>query len=322
MNTRFSYLISKINKANFSYDPFRHIEIQDFLSVEDFDELVSCKEINLREQISDEILFKELFDIGYKMVPFPGAITDHKFYINRRKKNKSIPSHSACESAGVVLRLLKPSSQILSDLKFFIESKEFNFCLAEKFDLNLDYCTVDTGIQKYLDEYEISPHPDLRKKALTYMVNINPSENSINQNHHTHYLKFKPERDYIREYWRGNPLTERCWVPWDWCKTVKQQKKNNSIVIFAPTFDTLHAVKANYNHLKYQRTQIYGNLWHNEEKGVFVDSKKRLDWWDFDFIHKPNKKISLSERISNKLNKIFRKNLNNKYTDKSRRNNY
>ena len=322
MNTRFDYLISKINKADFSHDPFKHIEIQDFLSVEDFDELVSCQEINLREQISDEILFKELFDIGYKMVPFPGAITDHKFYINRRKKNESIPSHSACESAGVVLRLFKPSSQILSDLKLFIESKEFNYCLAEKFDLNLDNCTVDTGIQKYLDEYEISPHPDLRKKALTYMVNINPSENSINQNHHTHYLKFKPERVYVREYWRGNPLSERCWVPWDWCKTLKQQKKNNSIVIFAPSFDTLHAVKANYNHLKYQRTQIYGNLWHNKEKGVFVDSQKRLDWWDFDFIQEPNKKISLSERISNKLNNIFNKNLKNKYTDKSRGNNY
>ena len=32
-------------------------------------------------------------------------------------------------------------------------------------------------------------------------------------------------------------------------KTVFQQVKNNSIVIFSPNNDTLHAVKANYNHL-------------------------------------------------------------------------
>ena len=38
--------------------------------------------------------------------------------------------------------------------------------------------------------------------------------------------------------------------------------ENNSIVIFHPDNDppTLHAIRLNYNHLKYQRTQIYGNL--------------------------------------------------------------
>lgn len=38
--------------------------------------------------------------------------------------------------------------------------------------------------------------------------------------------------------------------------------ENNSMVIFHPDNNppTLHAIRLNYNHLKYQRTQIYGNL--------------------------------------------------------------
>ena len=224
------------------------------------------------------------------MIPFPGATTDHLEYIENRKKNISTQGHSATESAGVVLRLTEPKSNILKELKQFIESNEFNSALAEKFNLSLSDCSKDSGIQKYLDEYEISPHPDLRKKALTFMLNINNSVDSDSKEHHTHYLKFKPEKKYVQEFWKGNPLTERCWVPWDWCETVKQQRKNNSIVIFSPSYNTIHAVKAAYCHLEGQRTQVYGNLWFKEgENSNFVTSTKRLDWWDFDFQEAPTR---------------------------------
>ena len=39
-----------------------------------------------------------------------------------------------------------------------------------------------------------------------------------------------------------------------------QQSINNSIVLFAPNIDTLHAIKMQYDHNKFQRTQLYGNL--------------------------------------------------------------
>ena len=148
MSERFKYLIPKIIGSDFCYKPFKHLEIQEFLKKEDFEEIISSKEVSLSEQSSDTELFEELFDVGYKIIPFPGAVTDHKLYISRRKKGKVIPSHSSCESAGVVLRLLRPNSQILIDLKNFIESKEFNMALAEKFNLKFDQCSIDTGIQK------------------------------------------------------------------------------------------------------------------------------------------------------------------------------
>ncbi len=38
--------------------------------------------------------------------------------------------------------------------------------------------------------------------------------------------------------------------------------ENNSMILFHPDNNpaTMHAIRLNYNHLKYQRTQIYGNL--------------------------------------------------------------
>ncbi|MDC1482760.1 hypothetical protein N8092_00810 [Pelagibacteraceae bacterium] len=322
MSENFTYLINKIKKAEFHEIPFKHLELNEFLNEKDFNEITSSEEINLSEQATDENLFEELFKYGYKIIPFPGAITDHKQYIENHKRNIPIESHSACESSGVVLRLMKPKTKILIDLKNFIESKEFNLTLAEKFNLDLKQCSIDTGIQKYLDGYEISPHPDLRKKALTFMININTSEQSFKENYHTHYLEFKINKNYVKEYWKGNPYAERCWIPWDWCVTKKQQKNNNSIIIFSPSFDSLHAIKANYLHLKNQRTQIYGNLWYKNEIGYdFIESNQNLDWNQLNFQPQPHK-YSLAKRILNKIKNFNKGNLENNLIDRSRKDNY
>ena len=326
MSENFTYLINKIKKAEFHEIPFKHLELNEFLNEKDFNEITSSEEINLSEQATDENLFEELFKYGYKIIPFPGAITDHKQYIENHKRNIPIESHSACESSGVVLRLMKPKTKILIDLKNFIESKEFNLTLAEKFNLDLEQCSIDTGIQKYLDGYEISPHPDLRKKALTFMININTSEQAFKESYHTHYLEFKTNKNYVKEYWKGNPYAERCWIPWDWCVTKKQQKNNNSIIIFSPSFDSLHAIKANYLHLKNQRTQIYGNLWYKNEKGYdFIESNQNLDWNQLNFqpqLQPQLRKYSLAKRILNKIKNFNKGNLENNLIDRSRKDNY
>ena len=131
--------------------------------------------------------------------------------------------------------------------------------LYTKFDLKFETSIV-TAIQKNLSHYEISPHPDVREKGLTYLLNINKDSSIDNEPVHTHLLKFKKEWEFIYDYWKTNLSENRCWVPWDWCKTEKITNKNNSIVIFSPDIDTLHGVKLNYDHTKFQRTQLYGNL--------------------------------------------------------------
>ena len=139
------------------------------------------------------------------------------------------------------------------------------------------------------------------------MVNINPHNNSESLNHHTHYLKFNKEKEYIKHFWEGNKNAERPWVPWEWCKTSFIQTKNNSIVIFSPSHETLHAVKADYDHLVGQRTQLYGNLWYSNH-----DKKDIYSWEDFDRLHdinalhsKKNEKRGFKQILSNILQRIY-----------------
>lgn len=48
------------------------------------------------------------------------------------------------------------------------------------------------------------------------------------------------------------------------------------MVIFAPDNDTLHGIKADYDHLITQRTQMYGNFWYRESI-----AKSQPNWEEF-----------------------------------------
>ncbi len=262
----FSYLAEKVRSADPTDYPFRHVQINDFFSDEDFAALTSAPEIDITGQRSDEHLFETLFASGYKIIDFPGCIVDKEQYL-KWHRNKGVVkdvTNSACEGFGITLRLIDPKTAIVKKLIEYLKSDEFLDAIADKFGISRDATLSDNGLQKYLDGYEISPHPDIRKKALTYMVNLNPGADAEARDHHTHYLQLRKEYKFIETFWDGNPDQDRCWVPWDWCETKKMQRENNSIVIFSPNNQTVHAVKANYNHLENQRTQLYGNLWYQE----------------------------------------------------------
>lgn len=275
---KYEYLIDKVNEAKFESAPFKHIYIENFFSDDDFKEITLAEDNNIPIASDDDGLFDNLIAGGYKVIEFPGCITDIHAYKQWRMGNKHV-NHTACEGLGMTLRLEKAKSKVLDKLQKFITGKVFNKVLAEKFDIDISSCNVDGGIQKYLDGYEISPHPDIRRKALTFMVNINPHKNSEELDHHTRYCKLTPSRKYVKSLWKGNSNIERCWVPWDWCDVVKQQYSNNSIVIFSPNDETMHAVKASYDHLNGQRTQLYGNLWYKD-----YDKKIKREWEDLDII--------------------------------------
>lgn len=257
-----AYIIDKIEKAELAESPFKHLEIRDLFEQRDFEEVVRSPDIAIKAAKDDEALFTELFASNYRIVSFPGCTEDYKEYIRWHKdKRTSHKSGTSTAGYGVVLRLQSPRSSAIQAVNEFINSSQFIECIAAKFGIQGDACAYDSGIQKYLDGYEISPHPDIRQKALTFMVNINPSSTSFDDEYHTSYLRFRPEWNYVQEFWKGNQQLDRCWVPWEWCDVIKRQRDNNSMVIFAPSNDTIHAVKASYDHLSHQRTQLYGNLW-------------------------------------------------------------
>ena len=272
----FDYVIEKIATTPLSEEPFKHLYIADFFSDEHFSQIISSPEVNIIPTESDEELLQALYAQNFKEITFPGTTTDIPHYLAWHKSRAvSRMTDVNCEGFGVTLRLqqTKPGT-ILDDVAKFYKSQRFWEALADRFQIDLSDVTTDIGLQKYLDGYEISPHPDIRKKALTFMINVNPSPFSETLDIHTRYLKLKPEFQHVLKYWEENPKVDRCWVPWSSCDVYKQQPKNNSMVIFSPANDTLHAVKAAYDHLATQRTQFYGNLWNK------TSSATSLPRWD------------------------------------------
>lgn len=272
---RFDYIIDKIDETPLSQDPFKHLYIADFFSDNDFREIVSAPEIDIPPVADDDALIEALYARNFKEIKFPGTTTLIPKYLEWRRQGKP-KQGELCEGYGVTMRLQATrEGTILREIENFFKSDKFWDAMAAKFGVNRKITTTDVGLQKYLDGYEISPHPDIRKKALTFMLNLNPAPNSEEIDIHTRYLTFKPEWAHVQQSWETDIDYDRCWVPWEWCDVQKQQPKNNSIVVFSPTNDTMHAVRANYDHLVTQRTQQYGNLWYKHGKS------KTREWQEY-----------------------------------------
>jgi len=281
--SEFDYLIDKIDSATFCEEPFTHINILDFFNKEHFGKIIAEEQILRGKFDSVEEMIDDLLNQEYKPQHFPGCITSIEKYIKfinnpdvfNRKLIKGY-GRNTIEGYGLTMRLQKYRSDFLSKLIEFLNGDRFKQCIMNKFDVSGDV-DIETAIQKNLSGYEISPHCDTRRKALTYMINIYTSADSELASIHTHLLKFKPERKYLYDFWRYNKDIDTCWVPWSWCETVKETTFNNSIIIFKPGFDTLHGVKLAYDHLAYQRNQIYGNLWYQENHHRYTGSYKMVD---------------------------------------------
>ncbi|MCV7100446.1 hypothetical protein [Mycobacterium palustre] len=258
----FTYLLDKLDKAEIRGEPFPHVYIEDFLDGEDFEAVMGAAEITLPAAAEVNELFARLDAAGYQPIDFPGCTKSRAEYIAwLQAAVKPKDTHPACEAKGMALRCMNLKSEAAQSLDAFFRSPELQDLLTRKFGITAPV-QQEGGVQKYLNGYEISPHPDMRQKALTWMLNVNPGANTEDLNYHTHYMTFKPEWDFVRRFWRDTPDADTCWVPWQWCDTKKRQTVNNSIVVFSPRHDTLHAVRAHYDHLPAQRTQFCGNLWY------------------------------------------------------------
>jgi len=265
---KYDYLIEKILDAKFVDEPFPHIYIEEFLSVEDLDLLTTCDTIKFKEFENTEELISTLKK-SYTIQEFPGCKTSVKEYLDwfYNRTDFNINNREIVEGFGMVWKLNDEKSKEIHQLKKFLNSDKFKQALHQKFEINVQ-TRIYTVIQKYLTGYEISPHPDIRQKMLTYLININTEEIAEKMDIHTHLLKFKPDYQHIQKIWKEHTNLKRFWVPWDWCETKRIINKNNSLVMFKPGNDTLHAVKLDYDHLKLQRTQIYGNLYKTEYSGI------------------------------------------------------
>ena len=265
------HYLKKIVDAEFVNAPFKHLYIENFFDREDFDLLQQCKLNRLPPYDNTAALIDGLRSNHYNPIDFPGCVKDINQYISSYQSGMfdgRDPEHeTVVESYGMAFKQDVDNNPVarVRQLMSFMNSREFHVIVKHKFDLFGRPTRLSSTIQKYLSGYEISPHPDIRPKALTFLININPYDHMDQQDIHTHILQFKPEYKYVQHYWETHSV-ERDWVPWSWCNTVKVASENNSLLMFSPSCDTLHAVKLNYDHLKWQRTQIYGNLWYDDNQ--------------------------------------------------------
>lgn len=302
--TEFGYLIEKIEKAEFAQAPFQHIIIDNFLTDAHFKAITAAKELTRPVFSSTEELIDDLLAQNYAPQPFPGCIIDIEEYIKAINSNTWEVDKDLLEGFGMAFRLKEYQSPILERITKFLNSSAFKTTIEKKFNITRSNF-VETAIQKYLQGYEISPHPDIRKKAATYMLNINTDPASENIDIHTYLCKFKEEKSYIYDFWKKHQDIDRCWVPWDWCTNVLKTNTNNSIVLFAPSDKSLHAVKLDYDHLRFQRTQIYGNLWYEEMTTKYAPTYKDIASPNIDLerLKKETKRAapSIKERIIAKI---------------------
>ena len=258
----YNYILENIKEAKFIQEPFPHLEINNFLSQEHLNIILSDDQIHFEQKPSNEKLHESLVERGWKIQQFPGCIPNWEKYLSYLEGSYE----SGGPDAGITFRLKEIKNEVVDGLIKFMNSNVFHYCLKEKFNLEQDTQIV-SAIQKNLTGYEISPHPDIRQKALTYLLNINKNKDIEAQDCHTHLLSFKPEAKNIEEGWAADASQERGWVPWGHCDSIKTVNTNNTMVMFRPNSKpaSLHAVKLNYDHLEYQRTQIYGNLMFKQE---------------------------------------------------------
>jgi hypothetical protein len=259
----FDYLLEKIAAAPFEAEPFRHIYLENFLSPNHLARVISSPQIKVPPTADTPELLASLNAAGYDIEPFPGCTTDVEKYLEYLKTNEWPDSNGVVEGIGMAMRLKRISDPLIERLMTFLNSERFQAALIAKFGIERPN-RIETAIQKYLTGYEISPHPDIRSKCLTYLLNINTEPEADTMPIHTHLLRLIRKKEFIYSFWDTNPEFDRCWVPWSWCTTERTTAANNSIILFSAHNRSLHAIKLKYDHTKLQRTQVYGNLWYSD----------------------------------------------------------
>ena len=133
-----------------------------------------------------------------KYKDFQGCTSDWNAYKKYIESNKKYSSGNPVENIGITFRLHNHKNKIIEKLLEFMNSNEFHKSLKDKFNIN-EKTTIISAIQKNLTGYEISPHPDIRQKCLTYLLNINNNSEIENLDCNTHLLEFKDKYKYIQE---------------------------------------------------------------------------------------------------------------------------
>lgn len=232
-----NYILEKIRNAQIIKDPFPHIIIPNFLEDNDLKNIIKNIEISNLKEIEKK----------YIKVHYPGAKITNENLVNR-------PT-----GKDLVYSLKKEYFENNIELNNILKSEEFKKELFKKLNVpkNIDGWNI-YQINKDLNGYEISPHPDITGKVVTYQLNLTNTDSLDNYDLATKFHTIKPDCvKYIRELYKIKP---RPWGKWEWFDKGKSiPYKKNTFMAFAPSDFSYHSVKLeNYPQEENQRTMLRG----------------------------------------------------------------
>lgn len=230
------YIIDKIKKSEIIDRPFPHIIISNLLEENDLIDILNIINIDNLHSI----------DKKYTKVQYPGAKNTNDDIITR-------PTGTGCVYS------LKQEYYKKVKLNDILNSVEFKEALFNKLNIskNIDGWNVHQ-INKDLNGYEISPHPDITGKVITYQINLSNTDELNNYDLSTKFHSIKSE--YLNNIDKLKIKKNRPWGKWEWFdegKSIPYEK--NTFMAFAPSDISYHSVKLqDYPQEKYQRTMLRG----------------------------------------------------------------
>lgn len=273
----FPEVLQAIRRAPILRDPFPHIYVKEIFQPAFF------------RQLLDAIAAKAVFEPAV----YPGVSVD--------LKAENFHDHGlACANAQEVPELAR--------LRAFLKSNAFSRTLLERFadptawgergsaippekhkffaDGRDDFTTV-FDLHKDLPGYEITPHPDVEEKIITFLFYLTPNDDLSRFG--TMLCRPKPEhladiagrteprRDgLIARLTRsavGRYGLDQVWLPWEWFEIAKiAEARANSFVAFAPNAESYHAVRMNIppEHPLQDRLTLRGFIRSGANSGNFI----------------------------------------------------
>jgi hypothetical protein len=251
-------LADKLDKAAIREYPFRHILIENFLPQSILERLLEAATVPYADSFKK---LKATHKIDWKVQPFPGCARGWIEYQVKRKLGMPW-NDPRLSGQGLALRY-NGASPIIEKVTSAMTSDIFIDAVCRKLSIQ-DSVSASSGLQKYLNGYEIAPHTDPAGKKATMLINLGVNGFRCNGTG-TKLMRTKPEKRHIETFWSNNRHIEPDWILWEWCEEHAIVDGVNDFLLFHPTGETIHAVKCEYDHLRGQRMQVYSDLWLNSD---------------------------------------------------------
>jgi hypothetical protein len=165
MDTRYEYLLERVNESVLATDPFIYLHLPNSLCPADFEAITNSEQVRLPAAAGlDELFLSSKSRAIARSLSLDARSPGRSTPSGSKRPRSPTKTHAACEGQGMALRLMHPADETIKGLNDFFLSSELKSLLERKFGIEQP-TTVEAGLQNYLHGYEISPLPRHSKEG-------------------------------------------------------------------------------------------------------------------------------------------------------------